>query len=202
MKQVIVGVVWFLLAGWAAAQQYPPGDFPAQLPGKQQKTTKLPTTNNAPPGSLDAPGESSSKDTKIDLGPPIGDAKEHPSSGVADEVLELRPYNPHKAQKAVEVGDFYFKRDNYRAALNRYQEALQWKPGDAEATFKSAESLEKLGRLQEARAKYEAYLKLLPEGPHAKEARKALSKLPAPLPEAGRQPPAAASAPEPGPSKD
>jgi Flp pilus assembly protein TadD len=201
MKQVMVGMVWVLLAGWAAAQQYPPEDFPAQLPAKQQQTTKLPATDNAPPRSLDAAGESSSKDTKIDLGPPIGDAKEHPHSGVADAMLELRSYNPHQAQKAIEVGDFYFKRDNYRAALNRYQEALQWKPGDAEATFKSAESLEKLGRLQEARSRYEAYLKLLPDGPHAKEVRKVLAKLPASLPEAARQPPAAA-APAPGPSQN
>jgi Flp pilus assembly protein TadD len=116
----------------------------------------------------------------------MGDAKAHPNSGVADDVLELRSYNPQKARKAIEVGDFYFRRDNYRAALNRYQEALQWKPDDAGATFKSAASLEKLGRLQEARARYEAYLKLLPGGPHAKEARKALDKLPAAVPEAAR----------------
>jgi Flp pilus assembly protein TadD len=203
MKQVIVGMLWVLLAGWAAAQQYPPEDFPAQLPTKQQKTTKVPSidnaTDNAFPGGPDTAGESSSKEakpagessskeTKIDLSAPIGDAKAHPNSGVADGVLELRSYNPHKAQKAIEVGDFYFRRDNFRAALNRYQEALQWKPDDAEATFKSAESLEKLGRLQEARARYEAYLKLLPDGPHAKEARKALAKLPAPVPETARHP--------------
>jgi Flp pilus assembly protein TadD len=189
MKQVIVGLVWVVLAGWAVAQQYPPEDFPAQLPTKQQKTqktTKLPSTDNEFPLGPDAAGESSSKDTKINLSPPMGDAKAHPNSGVADDVLELRSYNPQKARKAIEVGDFYFRRDNYRAALNRYQEALQWKPDDAEATFKSAASLEKLGRLQEARARYEAYLKLLPDGPHAKEARKALDKLPAAVPEAAR----------------
>jgi len=202
MKQLIVGMVWVLLAGWAAAQQYPPEDFPAQLPAKRQTNTKFPSTDNVPPRSLDAAGESSSKETKIDLGPPIGDAKAHPNSGVADDILELRSYNPHKAQKAIEVGDFYFRRDNYRAALNRYQEALQWKPDDAEATFKSALSFEKLGRLQEARARYEAYLKLLPDGPHAKEARKAISKLPAPVPEAARQPQAASSAPAGVPPKD
>jgi len=189
---VIVGLVWVVLAGWAVAQQYPPEDFPAQLPTKQQKTQKtqktqkLPSTDNEFPLGPDAAGESSSKDTKIDLSPPMGDAKAHPNSGVADDVLELRSYNPQKARKAIEVGDFYFRRDNYRAALNRYQEALQWKPDDAEATFKSAACLEKLGRLQEARARYEAYLKLLPDGPHAKEARKALDKLPAAVPEAAR----------------
>ncbi len=211
MKQVIVGLVWVVLAGWAAAQQYPPEDFPAQLPTKQQKTqktTKPPTDNAFPGGSPDnafpgdAAGESSSKDTKIDLSPPMGDAKAHPNSGVADDVLELRSYNPQKARKAIEVGDFYFKRDNYRAALNRYQEALQWKPDDAEATFKSAQCLEKLGRLQEARARYEAYLKLLPDGPHAKEARKALAKLPAAGPEAARHQQAAGSSPAAGAPKD
>jgi Flp pilus assembly protein TadD len=202
MKRVMVGMVWILLAGWVAAQQYPPEDFPAQLPAKQQKTTKLPPEDSAPPRLLGVTGESSSKDTKIDLRPPMGDAKAHPNSGVADDVLELRSYNPHKAQKAIEVGDFYFKRENYRAALNRYQEALHWKPDDAEATFKSAESFEKIGRLQEARAGYEAYLKLLAAGPHAREARKALSRLPSPLPEAAAHPQPADSAPAAGTPKN
>jgi tetratricopeptide (TPR) repeat protein len=203
MKQVMIGIVWVLLAGWAMAQQYPPEDFPPQLPTRQQpKPTKLPSTDNVPSRSPDATGESSSKDTKIDLGPPIDDAKAHPNSGVADEVLKLKSYDPHKAQKAIEIGDFYFKRDNFRAALGRYEEALQWKPDDAEATFKSAESLEKLGRLLGARASYEAYLKLLPDGPHAKEAHKALAKLPAALPEAVRQPQPSTAAPAAGSSKD
>jgi Flp pilus assembly protein TadD len=200
MKRVIVGIVWVLLAGWAAAQQYPPEDFPAQLPAKQQKTTKIPSTDTTFPG--DAVGESSSKNTKVDISPPMGDARAHPHSGVADDALDMRSYNPHKAQKAIEVGDFYFKRDNYRAALSRYQEALQWKPNDAVATFKSAESLEKLGRLQEARTGYEAYLKLLPDGPRANEARKAFSRLPAAVPEAARQQGAANSAPAVGSPKN
>ncbi len=194
----MVGMVWVLLAGWAAAQQYPPEDFPPQLPTKQQKTTRLPSEDSAAPRLLGAAGESSSKDTKIDLSAPMADAKAHPNSGVADDVLGLRSYNPHRAQKAIEVGDFYFKRENYRAALDRYQEALHWKPDDAEATFKSAESFEKIGRLPEARAGYEAYLKLLAAGPHAREAHKALSRLPAPVPAAARGQQAADSAPAAG----
>ena len=178
MQRAMIGVLWLLLPACAVAQQFPSGNFPAQLPAKQQATAKPPSTENTPPRSSDETGESSSKDTKIDISAPRGDAKEHPNSGVADEVLELRPYNPHKAQKAIEVGDFYFRRENFKAALSRYQEALQWKPGDAVATFKSAQSFEKLARFQEARANYQAYLKILPDGPQAKEARKALSKLP------------------------
>ncbi len=143
------------------------------MPQKQEKGPKPPSTDNTPPRSPESAGESSSKSTKIDLSPPPGDQREHPNSGG----LDARSYNPHRAAKATEVGDFYYKRGSYRAALSRYREALQWKPNDAEATFKLAETFEKLGRLPEARTNYEEYLKILPEGKHDKEAHKALERL-------------------------
>jgi tetratricopeptide (TPR) repeat protein len=130
--------------------------------------------NSAPPRS----DESSSNDTKIDLSPPMGDVSSHPHGGVADDVMELRPWNPMKAMKNCEVGDYYFKQKNYRAAESRYREALEWKPNDAEATFKLATVLEKLGNPAEARSNYESYLKILPEGLHAEESKKALTRLP------------------------
>ena len=37
---------------------------------------------------------------------------------------EFHTWNPHKAAKDIEVGNFYFKRGNYRAAEDRYREAL------------------------------------------------------------------------------
>ena len=58
---------------------------------------------------------------------------------------EFHPWDPHKAMKCIEVGDFYFKQGNYRAAISRYQEALDWKPKDAEATYKLGEAQEKSG---------------------------------------------------------
>src|SRR5216684_2729525 len=100
-------------------------------------------------------GESSSKDTQIDLSPPADDAKKHPESseavtdaeaGGGGDVAEFHPWNPHKAAKDVEVGDFYFKRKNYRAAEDRYREALFYKDNDAIATFRLAICLEKLDR--------------------------------------------------------
>src|SRR5437879_9377509 len=116
--------------------------------------------------------ESSSKDTRIDLTPPKDDQKNHPMSGVAisdaeesaSDVQEFHPWDPHKAAKDVEVGDFYFKRKNYRAALERYREALQWKDNDAIANFRMALCLEKLNQHQEAAVHYQAYLKILPHG--------------------------------------
>lgn len=133
-----------------------------------------------------APGESSSKDNPVDLSPPPDDAKVHPESSdiLMDEstpgsgaVSEFHPWNPHKAAKDIEVGDFYFKRKNYRAAEDRYREALVYKENDAVATIKLAVCLEKLYQPDEARKQYESYLKILPQGPQADEAKKALQRL-------------------------
>lgn len=129
--------------------------------------------------------ESSSRDTKIDLSPPPNDAKDHPFSDATDAgssdantgTQEFHPWDPHKAAKDVEVGDFYFKRKNYRAAMARYQDALLWKSDDAEATFRLAQSFEKLDNPAGAATQYQQYLKILPRGPHAEEAQKRLGKL-------------------------
>lgn len=129
---------------------------------------------------------SSSKDTRIDLSPPADDAKKHPDSGAAmvdaaadddSGVSEMKPWDPHKAAKDVEVGDFYYKRKNYRAAIERYKDALVYKPNDAVATFRLAECQDKTGETAEAVTHYEDYLKILPQGPYAEDAHKALDRL-------------------------
>jgi tetratricopeptide (TPR) repeat protein len=118
------------------------------------------------------PDESSSKDSQIPLTPPGGEEDSAPG-----DVRELHPYNPHEADKDVEVGDFYFKRNNFHAAESRYAEALDYMPNHAAATYKLAESQEKLGKAAEARGNYEKYLKILPKGEFAEEAKKALARL-------------------------
>jgi tetratricopeptide (TPR) repeat protein len=136
--------------------------------------------------------ESSSHDTRVDISPPKDDAKNHPysKSAVADieveempdasddtGVLEFHPWNPLKALKDIEVGDYYFKRKNYRAALDRYKEALYYKDNDAIASFRTAQCQEKLGQKEDAKKYYQQYLKILPEGPFAKEAQASLDRL-------------------------
>ena len=135
--------------------------------------------------SARAAEESYSKDTRIDLIPPSDDQKNHPQSGAAmvdaedaaSDVQEMHPWDPHKAAKDVEVGDFYFKRKNYRAAMERYREALVYKPNDAIANFRLAECSEKTGNQGDAIAHYQEYLKILPHGPLAPDAQKALERL-------------------------
>jgi tetratricopeptide (TPR) repeat protein len=189
--------------------------FPGDRPGNAAPTNAEPANSEPgakrapsapsmePPRSdrvraddLDGVGESSSRDTQVDLSPPEDDAKAHPksSAAVADAeaevsggVSEFHTWDPHKAAKSIEVGDYYFKRKNYRAAEDRYREALRYKDNDAVATIRLAVCLEKLGILDDARAEYESYLKILPHGPQAMEAQKAIERLKEPT-AAAKQP--------------
>jgi tetratricopeptide (TPR) repeat protein len=194
-------MVLLLGVGFAVAQNSSPS-----VPTKSQKpssTSSAPekssahNPNLAPPrsDSVDAAalgddrGDSSSKDTQIDLSPPPNDAKDHPNSSdiLRDEsspgggdTTEFHLWDPHKAAKDIEVGDYYFKRKNYMGAESRYREALVYKENDATATYKLAVCLEKMNRLDEAFSQYEGYLKILPSGPEAAEAKKAVERLKSP----------------------
>jgi tetratricopeptide (TPR) repeat protein len=165
--------------------------FAAALVASAQESTDKAAAEKAAARNREAQ-ESSSRDTRIDISAPKDDAKSHPASGTAVEdldgtgsvdsadtsgVQEFHPWNPMKALKDIEVGDFYFKRKNYRAALERYKEALYYKDGDAVASYHVAVCQEKLGDKAEARKYYEQYLKVLPEGPLAKEAHTSLARL-------------------------
>jgi tetratricopeptide (TPR) repeat protein len=157
--------------------------------GQSQQDGRDANQNQPPPRSDrdKEAGESSSRDTRIDLSPPKDDAKNHPNStvpeidngdnGAGADVQEFHPYDPHKASKDIEVGDFYFKKKNYRAALDRYREALFYKPNDALANFRMAQAFEKLSLSDDATEHYQEYLKVLPSGPLSGEAKKALQKL-------------------------
>ena len=133
--------------------------------------------------------ESSSHDTRIDISPPKDDAKSHPGSKAAVEdldipenidvsgVQEFHPWNPMKALKNIEVGDFYFKRKNYKAALERYKEALYYKDGDALASFRLAVCQEKLGDKAEAEKYPRIFRRVrLPSGPPLSLARETKEK--------------------------
>ena len=124
----------------------------------------------------------------MDLSAPDDDAKAHPQSSEAvanaeadtlssGGITECAAGIRTRPQKTSKWGISYFKRKNYRAAEERYRDALRYKDNDAIATIRLAVCLEKLGILDDARAEYESYLKILPHGPQAGEAQKAIARL-------------------------
>ena len=151
---------------------------PPQDEGQQQPP--IPATDQAPPRSEPlpsqrGPGDSSSRDDSSSGDNPPTSAPDEAQPD--DSVTELHSWDPHRALKDVEVGDYYFKLKNYSAALSRYCEALSYKPNDAMATFRIAESLEQCDDFTGAKTYYEAYLKILPGGPMAARSRKALERI-------------------------
>jgi tetratricopeptide (TPR) repeat protein len=176
---------WFLTGvllcapALTAQQQGAPGtvDGPLTENPRYNKSPNLPKTpaNSGPPRS---DNESSSDQTRIDTSAPKNDLSAHPNGGrVVDDAMGVHEWNPLRALKDVEIGDYYYNAGNYKGALSRYREALQFKPRDAVATFKLAKTLEKSKQFEEARAEYEEYLAILKDGPSAGEARKALERL-------------------------
>jgi len=79
--------------------------------------------------------------------------------------------------ESIEVGDYYFKRKNYRAAEDRYREALFYKDNDALATFHLAVCLEKNGPARRSAQGVRKLFEDTASRPQAEEARKAMERL-------------------------
>ena len=97
-----------------------------------------------------------------------------------DEAFTKKEYsfNPIQASHELKVGNFYFKKGNYRAAAERFQEAARWNPGYAEAYRRLGDALEKWKGPKAAREAYEKYVKLDPEAKDAGEIRRKLAGKP------------------------
>jgi Tfp pilus assembly protein PilF len=82
-----------------------------------------------------------------------------------------------QAAEDIDVGYYYLKDKNYRAAQSRLKEALTLQPGSPVALIGLAQAQQKLGDTDGARQSYQAYLKGTPEGPDTEKVKKALAQL-------------------------
>lgn len=98
-----------------------------------------------------------------------------------DEALKPKTeyaFNPLQAENELKVGNFYFKRGSYKAAVKRFEEATRWNPGFADAFLRLGESLEKLNDPKGSRAAYSKYLELAPDAKNASSIRKKINEKP------------------------
>lgn len=82
--------------------------------------------------------------------------------------------------KSTEIGNYYLKRKKYKAALSRFQEAVDTDPSFAAAYLGLGKTYEKLGQKQKALESYRKYLELLPsdqDAANAKEVQRAIERL-------------------------
>ena len=96
-----------------------------------------------------------------------------------DESLVPKEYsfNPLQAAKELRVGNYYFKKHNYRAASQRFTEATKWDGTMAEAYLRLGEAKEKQHDRKAAAEAYAKYLEITPDAKDAPEVKKRLDKL-------------------------
>jgi tetratricopeptide (TPR) repeat protein len=106
--------------------------------------------------------------------PPLPKQQEVQEPPEEDESLKPKEYafNPLQAEKDIAIGNQYFKKHNYRAALSRYQEASKWNPGLAEAYLRIGEAAEKMRDKATAKQAYLKYIELAPDSKEAEQLKK------------------------------
>jgi tetratricopeptide (TPR) repeat protein len=114
------------------------------------------------------------------LGGPLARAQQPQAPSTGEPAEEVKPYYPPPAWKSVEIGDYYFRRKKYNAALSRYKEAATTDPHYPRAYLGLGRVYEKIGLKQKALLSYQRYLDELPstkEALEAKDVQKAITRL-------------------------
>jgi outer membrane protein assembly factor BamD (BamD/ComL family) len=94
-----------------------------------------------------------------------------------EDEKQPKELNPLLAKKNVEIGDFYYKKKNYDAAIQRYIEALEYEPGSIPAYEALARAYEKNEELDKAMGTYEDFIEKFPDSPKISDFLSKLSKL-------------------------
>jgi tetratricopeptide (TPR) repeat protein len=95
----------------------------------------------------------------------------------ASAIPQQYSFNPVRSKRDVEVGNFYFKKGDWKAAAARFREATLWNEGNAEAWLRWGEAEEKRGSVKAAKSAYQKYVELAPDGKTSAEVKKRLEKL-------------------------
>jgi tetratricopeptide (TPR) repeat protein len=126
----------------------------------------------------DPPQESSSKPAS----PPNDDMKPKSSAKQKkDTATKNAPdqpaWDPLRAEKDLEVGQYYMRKGDVDAAIDRFQDATNAKPGYAIPFRFLAEAQEKKGLKKQAIKSYQRYLDLYPHAEDGDRVRKKIDKL-------------------------
>jgi tetratricopeptide (TPR) repeat protein len=107
--------------------------------------------------------------------PPAEDEQMPPEEdeSVAPETF---PLDPLESDRNIKVGNYYWHKGNYRAALQRYERATKYNPSSADAFFKVGEAEEKLKHKDAARAAFQRVIQISPDSKAAHEAKKKLGE--------------------------
>jgi len=121
--------------------------------------------------------ESSSKPADAPAtAPPKSPAKQKKDSATQN-APDQPAWDPLRSEKDLEVGQYYMKKGDLDAAIDRFQDATVAKPGYAIPFRYLAEAQEKRGLKKQAIKSYQRYLDLYPHAEDGDKVRKKIDKL-------------------------
>jgi tetratricopeptide (TPR) repeat protein len=130
-----------------------------------------------PSRAQDPPQESSSKPAS----PPDDMKPKSSAKQKKDTATQNAPdqpaWDPLRAEKDLEVGQYYMKKGDVDAAIDRFQDATTAKPGYAIPFRFLGEAQEKKGLKKQAIKSYQRYLDLFPHAEDGDKVRKKIEKL-------------------------
>ena len=122
-----------------------------------------------------APPESSSKPAEQPA--PKKPDKKNNQDTATQNAPDQPTWDPLRAEKDLEVGQYYMHKGDVDAAIDRFQDATTAKPGYAVPFRFLGEAQEKKGLKKEAVKSYSRYLDLMPRADDAEKIRKKIAKL-------------------------
>jgi tetratricopeptide (TPR) repeat protein len=98
------------------------------------------------------------------------------------EAEKPKEYNPLLATQNLNVGNFYYKKKNYQAAIQRYLEAIAYQPGFVAAYEALVRTYDKEGTPSKTIQVLKDFISKNPDSPKARDFRARLAKLEKPDP--------------------
>ena len=121
--------------------------------------------------------ESSSKPADAPPPPPTKPAGKQKKDTAAQSAPDQPMWDPLRAEKDLEVGQFYMRKGDVDAAIDRFQDATLAKPGYAIPFRYLGEAQEKKGLKKQAAKSYQRYLDLYPHAEDGDKVRKKIERL-------------------------
>jgi tetratricopeptide (TPR) repeat protein len=127
--------------------------------------------NPPPPPSQQDP------DKPADPPPPKKDPPKTNQDNATESAPDQPTWDPLRAEKDLEVGQYYMHKGDIDAAIDRFQDATLAKPGYAIPFRFLGEAQEKKGLKKQAIKSYQRYLDLFPKANDADKIKKKIEKL-------------------------
>jgi tetratricopeptide (TPR) repeat protein len=125
----------------------------------------------------DPPQESSSKPEQAPPATPPKSPPKQKKDTATQNAPDQPTWDPLRAEKDLEVGQYYMRRGDLDAAIDRFQDATTAKPGYAIPFRFLGEAQEKKGLKKQALKSFQRYLELYPHAEDGEKIRRKIDKL-------------------------